>query len=278
MVNIIQKIVATGKGVRFYYPNPIYFAVHSTANPGATAANHVNYWRNNPRKAVHLVSDWKEAYQCVDFSYQCNQVGNGNPTCIGLEICEATNRSDFEKGLEIARSVILQILDRYGWTIDNNVRSHSWFTHTYGGSDHEDPLPYLRKWGWSWDKFIQYLKEGDDLVTEDQMNQIADRAANKVWEKGIQNPLNNNWQAASDLLRWSAVNSTLIKEEVLREDDPTGREVELKDHDHIKWIAKTISDQTAVLAAMQETLTKITDILTTDDETDIEDIKPETTD
>lgn len=177
-MTVIQKrIVAPGHGT-FSKPNPIYFAVHSTANPGATALNHVNYWSKPKSKqggqefAVHLVSDWKEAYQCVEFDRICWQVGNGNPTCIGLEICEATNRADFERGLAIARDVILQMLNRYGWTVDRNVRSHKWFTENYGGSDHIDPIPYFAKWGWTWDRFIQYLKEGDDMTPE-QSNQLA---------------------------------------------------------------------------------------------------------
>ncbi len=34
----------------------LVFCVHSTANVGATAANHVNLWSRNLRNAVHLVS------------------------------------------------------------------------------------------------------------------------------------------------------------------------------------------------------------------------------
>lgn len=172
MTQIIKKIVSTGNGSKFNPPNPVYFAVHSTANPGATAANHVNYWTNNPRKAVHMVSDWKEAYQCVDFQYRCNQVGNGNYTCIGLEICEAKNVTDFMQGLEIARSVILQTLDKYGWTVDGNVRSHLWFTNTYGGSDHTDPIPYFARYGWTWNQFIQFLKDGEG---DDDMPKLTDK-------------------------------------------------------------------------------------------------------
>lgn len=252
-MEIIRKIVAPGHGT-FTKPNPIYFAVHSTANPGATAANHVSYWSGSGKNyAVHLVSDWKEAYQCVEFDRICWQVGNGNKTCIGLEICEATNRTDFERGLEIARDVILQILNRYGWSVDKNVRSHKWFTENYGGSDHTDPIPYLKKWGWTWDKFIQYLKDGDEIVTPEQMQQIAD----KVWEKGLLNPSNNNWQPAGDMLRWSAVNTTAIKNELFNESDPTGRNSNSNMRNRIAWMAKKQEDQTKILNSIMEKLDKI---------------------
>lgn len=235
MTNIIKRIVSTGSGQVLVPPNPVYFAVHSTANPGASAANHVNYWTNNPRKAVHLVSDWKEAYQCVDFKYKCNQVGNGNGTCIGLEICEATNKADFERGLAIARDVILQVLNQRGWTVDKNVRSHKWFTENYGGSDHIDPIPYLNKWGWSWDKFINYLKEGDDIVTEDQMNQIAD----KVWLKMINgvracDRLQGTDEAANNARHYAEVAANVLTDT----SDPTGRSEGVSIHDQVRWMAK----------------------------------------
>lgn len=258
-MEIVKRIVAPGHG-NFVKPNPIYFAVHSTANPGATAENHVNYWSRPSSQgggqdyAVHLVSDWKTAYQCVDFNKICWQVGNGNKTCIGLEICEATNKNDFERGLSIARDVILQTLNQFGWSIKGAVRSHKWFTENYGGSDHIDPIPYFLKWGWTWDKFVNYLEEGDNMPS-------AKEIADAVWGKNIQNPTSGALQPASDYLRWGAANSTVIKKEILRDDDPTGREVMLKDHDHIKYIAKAISEQTELLKEMSEAISSLKDSL-----------------
>lgn len=227
MTNIIKKIVSTGSGVMLIPPNPVYFAVHSTANVGATAANHVNYWRNNPRNAVHLVSDWKEAYQCVEFKYKCNQVGNGNATCIGLEICEATNKADFDRGLEIARSVILQVLNEYGWDVDKHVRSHKWFTENYGGSDHVDPIPYFNRWGWSWNKFIDYLKEDDMPTVEDIWNFKQNGVAMRDRIQGI------------DESSWAAKNSAKEAVDILTDtSDPTGRTTDMSIHDHVRWMAK----------------------------------------
>lgn len=247
MTNIIKKIVSTGNGSIFKAPNPIYFAVHSTANPGATAANHVNYWRNNPTKAVHLVSDWKEAYQCVDFKYRCNQVGNGNYTCIGLEICEATNKADFERGLEIARDVILQVLNQYGWDIDRHVRSHKWFTENFGGSDHVDPIPYFQKWGWSWDRFIQYLKEGDDMPS-------AQEVADAVWERALKNPYDGTVTTTSDYLRYASANAALIKDEIFNTSDPTGRESLSTMRIRIAWMAAKQEAQGKLLEKIAEKL------------------------
>lgn len=154
---MIEKIVAPGYGAI----NPKYLAVHSTANPGASAYNHTILWSREPKYAVHAVSDWKEAYHTVPWDMKCNQVGNGNSTCIGIEICEATNYDDFMRGMEIARDAILEMLIMKGWNVDDHVRSHDWFRIHYGGTDHTDPIPYLKRFGKDWDWFIDFLKKGN---------------------------------------------------------------------------------------------------------------------
>lgn len=246
MVAIQRRIVASGHG-DFSGRNPIYFAVHSTANPGATAKNHVNYWSNEPKYAVHLVSDWQEAYQCVELNRICYQVGNGNPYCIGLEICEATNKANFLKGLEVARSVILQMLDKYGWTVDNNVRSHKWFTANYGGSDHTDPDPYFNQWGWTWNDFIQYLKEGDDEVTPQDITSIV----NGVWDRKMK-----GGETAQTYLENSNIFSYDAREQLTRTDDPTGRGKNMNLYEHVKWIAKKQDDLDQKLDAILAKLNK----------------------
>lgn len=109
-MQIKEEIVNAGHG----YLNPSLFAVHSTANPGATARNHRDLWSRGYDYAVHLTSDWTEAIHCVPYDRLCWQVGNGNGTCEGIEICEATNASDFWRGIDIAADVIAQRSARTG--------------------------------------------------------------------------------------------------------------------------------------------------------------------
>lgn len=176
MVAIQERIVASGHG----YFSPTLFCVHSTANKGATAANHVSYWSNNPAYAVHLVSDWEEAYNTVDYAKMCWQVGNGNRYVEGLEICEATNREDFERGIDIAADVVAQRLRAHGWDTENLV-THAYCTERWGGSDHTDPLPYFKEWGYSWGEFVDLVQsklnnesEDDDMQPWDLLDtQIA---------------------------------------------------------------------------------------------------------
>ncbi|MCH9275017.1 N-acetylmuramoyl-L-alanine amidase [Bifidobacterium amazonense] len=172
MTTIREDIVNQGHG----YLSPVYFAVHSTANPGATARNHRDLWSRNYDYAVHLVSDWTDAYHCVPYNRLCWQVGNGNATCEGLEICEATNAADFAKGIQIAAEVVAQRLKAHGWSVDR-MHPHQWFSRTYGGSDHTDPMPYFTRYGYSWDKFVNLVKQklnGDDMaISKDDLYNIA---------------------------------------------------------------------------------------------------------
>lgn len=267
MAAIKEAIVASGHGALI----PQYFAVHSTANPGATAANHVSYWRNNPDYAVHLVSDWDEAYHTVPYDRICWQVGNGNATCEGLEICEALTREQFERGLEVARSVILQRLAAHGWTVDGNVRSHDWFTRIYGGSDHTDPLPYFNRWGWTWDMFITFLKE-EDMTPADVWNYTYNNSPNCF------NALHWSWgelsrtDSAGGLGPDSGVNmygrvcaidgyAGKILAEVTRTDDPTGRGMNSTTHEHVKWIAAKQEEMAQRQKDIEEKMDRLLDML-----------------
>lgn len=180
MVTIKRDIVNSGHG----YLSPYLFAVHSTANPGATARNHRDLWSRGWDYAVHLVSDWTESIQCMEFNRLAWQVGNGNGTCIGIEICEATNAADFRTGLNIAAETIAQVLKSRGWTT-SVMHPHLWFSQQFGGSDHTDPRPYFAKYGWSWEQFValvnQKMKGTTVALTQSEINKIADA----VWAKAL---------------------------------------------------------------------------------------------
>lgn len=163
MVQIKEEIANWGHG----YLAPSMFAVHSTANPGATARNHRNLWAGGWDYAVHLVSDWDEAIHCVPYDALCWQVGNGNATCEGLEICEATNANDFWRCIDIAADVVAQRLAAHGWGVDR-MHPHQWFAQVYGGSDHTDPIPYFSRFGYNWGAFTQLVQQKLNGETAEQ--------------------------------------------------------------------------------------------------------------
>lgn len=135
--------------------SPGYLVVHSTANPGATAANHRDYWNRigNNNSMAHWVIDWTgTCYQMAASDRLVWHVGNGNRYSVGIEICEATNRADFERGYDEAAKWCADFLASRGWGIDRMV-SHNEARTIWGGTDHVDPVPYFTRWGKSWSDF-----------------------------------------------------------------------------------------------------------------------------
>ena len=52
-----------------------------------------------------------------------------------------------------------------------------------------------------------------------------------------------------------------IYAEVTRKDDPTGRGKKLNDHDHLKWVAKTVTDNAERITAIEEEQQKQSEML-----------------
>lgn len=211
MTAISEEIVNAGHGPL----SPIYFAVHSTANPGATARNHRDLWSRDYPYAVHLVSDWTEAIHCVPYDALCWQVGNGNATCEGLEICEATNLDDFNRGIDIAASVAAQRLNAHGWDV-SRMHPHQWFSQTYGGSDHTDPYPYFSRYGYTWEAFtslVQDKMQGEDMPS-------AQEIANAVW----------NFDQ----------NGTLMRDRIQGADQAANTAAQVLTGDEFKWLGSRV--------------------------------------
>lgn len=155
MMKVQESIVSSGHGAL----SASYICIHETANPGATALNHVNYWRGDDTYAVHYVMDWTGiAYHCVPDNRLCWQVGNGNGYVIGIELCHATNKADFDKVWSNAVEWAAWMLKRHGWGTGRLI-SHYQATQWWGGSDHTDPIGYFREYGKSWDDFVKAVAD-----------------------------------------------------------------------------------------------------------------------
>lgn len=148
-----NAIVSMGHGE---LPSFSHIVIHETANPGATAQNHVDYWSREDDYAVHAVCDWKEIVHTVPYDRLCWHVGNANGWTIGIEICHATNRADFLKAWNNAIEWTKSVMKEYGIPI-SHVVSHDYCSRVWGGSDHTDPIDYFAEFGKTWDDFIVEL-------------------------------------------------------------------------------------------------------------------------
>lgn len=137
--------------------SPSYLVVHSTANPGATAQDHVSYWTRmgNGSTMAHWVMDWTDGgtvYQMAASDRLVWHVGNGNRYSVGIELCEATDQGDFDLEFDQAARWCADFLRSRGWGLDRMV-SHNEARQMWGGTDHTDPTAYFARFGQSWATF-----------------------------------------------------------------------------------------------------------------------------
>lgn len=148
--------------------NASYLAIHETAEPNATAADHIHHWTFNDSKyAVHYVTDWESdtVYRAVPDDRLAYHVGSGNCYCVGIELCHATNRDDFEHVWANAVEFAAWYLNMRGWGLDHLI-SHNDATNRWGGSDHTDPIDYFEDFGKSWGQFKQEVADAMERQPE----------------------------------------------------------------------------------------------------------------
>lgn len=150
-----EQIVTNGHGSL----SPSYLVIHETANPGASAKNHVNYWSNTPSYAVHYVMDLDGdvVYHTMADNRKAWHVGNGNSRTVGIELCHATNKADFNEQWDEAVKWAGDYLNAKGWGIDR-LLSHNDCRLKWGGTDHTDPISYFEHYGKSWSQFKAAVK------------------------------------------------------------------------------------------------------------------------
>ncbi|MGM1412806.1 N-acetylmuramoyl-L-alanine amidase [Bacillus cereus group sp. BceL300] len=128
---------------------------HSTATPEAPAINIRNYEARTWRSAfVHYATDWDETIQIASTKYQAWGAGPAaNKRFVHVELSETSDPIKFKKSYERYVKLLAKILrDR---NIDPSIGlwTHKDITYKLGGTDHEDPIDYLRSHGVSESKF-----------------------------------------------------------------------------------------------------------------------------
>ncbi|MCQ6288798.1 N-acetylmuramoyl-L-alanine amidase [Bacillus cereus] len=144
---------------------------HSTATPEAPAINIRNYEARTWRSAfVHYATDWDETIQIASTKYQAWGAGPAaNKRFVHVELSETSDPIKFKKSYERYVKLLAKILrDR---SIDPSIGlwTHKDITYKLGGTDHEDPIDYLRSHGVSESKFrADVLKayNGDSISVE----------------------------------------------------------------------------------------------------------------
>ena len=230
MMRVQESIISQGHG----WLSPSYVCIHETANPGATAQNHVSLWSRDDTYAVHYVMDWSGiAYHCVPDNRLCYQVGNGNPYVVGIELCHATNWNDFKKVWDAGVEWAAWMLKRYGWGTGRLI-SHYQATQWWGGSDHVDPITYFREYGKTWDQFVSEVAKRMKGGTVNK--QQPGKTVNDAGMYYRAHVSNMGWLDSVRDGQQSGTTGNAYKLEGLKIKPPAGMELNVKAHiENVGW-------------------------------------------
>ncbi|PEM73268.1 N-acetylmuramoyl-L-alanine amidase [Bacillus pseudomycoides] len=142
---------------------------HSTATPEAPAINIQKYetrtWRN---AFVHYAIDWNETIQIADTKYIAYGGGPGaNKRFVHVELCETSDYDKFKVSYDKYVKLLAKILRDRGLSVEKGLWTHYDVTKYLGGTDHEDPLDYLRSHGVSEAQFRADVKRAYNNASAD---------------------------------------------------------------------------------------------------------------
>ncbi|AJG59884.1 N-acetylmuramoyl-L-alanine amidase [Bacillus cereus] len=133
---------------------------HSTATPEAPAINIQKYESRTWRSAfVHYAVDWNETIQIADTKYIAYGAGPGaNKRFVHIELCETRDYERFKRSYDKYVKLLAKILRDRGLSVEKGLWTHYDVTKYLGGTDHEDPLDYLKSHGVSEAQFRADVK------------------------------------------------------------------------------------------------------------------------
>ncbi|WP_264448929.1 N-acetylmuramoyl-L-alanine amidase [Bacillus cereus] len=162
---------------------------HSTATPEAPAINIQKYESRTWRSAfVHYAVDWDEKIQIASTKYRAWGAGSAaNARFVHIELCETSDPIKFKRSYERYVELIGEILRERNIHPSKGLWTHKDITYKLGGTDHEDPLDYLRSHGVSEAKFrADVLKSyNGNSVTVDAKPQKPNEIPGTVEVNGV---------------------------------------------------------------------------------------------
>ena len=141
---------------------------HSTANPNTSAKNNAIYEKRTYNSAyVHFIVDDTSIYQVGEPGYVawgCGAVGNYLAP-VQIELCEFTDKKKALRAYKRYVSLIRWAIKNFGCekSLDSSnrksgVKTHNWVSKHLGGTDHSDPIQYLKSIGISMSQFEKDIR------------------------------------------------------------------------------------------------------------------------
>lgn len=179
MVKVINKIVVPGRpavdnGLAVPPFNQIH--LHSTGNTKSTMQNEVDFLSRNWQNAyyTHLVgidgNGNAAAWQVANVNGGGYDLG-GDWNWEGYAAIEFAERIETQEQFNAAYAVYVelarQLAQEAGITdfsldtpVESGIKTHNYASQTGHGSDHVDPLPFLSKWGVSYEQLKHDIAKG----------------------------------------------------------------------------------------------------------------------
>lgn len=235
-----------------------YIVVHNTASTASAYAEARNLHNNPGRSSFHYTLDGEDIYQCVHDYDTAWAVGKWSGTVayirnnesISIEVCSpGTEFTQAEK--DQLRCLVHDLMSAYGIPASRVVRH--WDCHS---GRKECPKFYAGSNNAAWTKLHAYITSGEeDEVTSEDIAKIAQEVWN--YEIGSEGRMHYNNTPAWQHLSFAHYDTARLYQGMTDTSDPTGRDVKMDDHDHIKWLAAGQAKQNEVLDSIVETLASI---------------------
>ncbi|PGC85726.1 peptidoglycan recognition protein family protein, partial [Bacillus toyonensis] len=114
---------------------------------------------------VHYAVDWNETIQIADTKYIAYGAGPAaNKRFVHVELCETADYTKFQRSYEKYVRLLARILKDNNLSVEKGLWTHNDVRKYLGGTDHEDPIDYLRSHGVSESQFrsdVQRAYNGD---------------------------------------------------------------------------------------------------------------------
>ena len=166
---------------------PIGIVIHETATPGATAQNEFLYFNGGDRgSSAHGFVDWNGYIQTIPYDEVAWHAGpTANHKYIGIEMCHAENKADFEKVWSNTVNVFVKLMKRFGFN-SNDIFTHDYISRKWGETNHTDPTGYFKKFGKTFEDFINdvnfHLNGGLSMSQYEELKDIISRQEKEIAE------------------------------------------------------------------------------------------------
>lgn len=153
---------------------PIGIVLHETATPGATAQNEFLYFNGGDRSAsAHGFVDWNGYIQTIPYDEVAWHAGyTANHKYIGIEMCHATNKADFDKVWDNTVEIVVDLINKCGFSI-TELTTHNEVSLRWRETDHTDPIGYFKKFGKTFEDFkndvIAHMNGGLTMTQYDEL-------------------------------------------------------------------------------------------------------------